>query len=299
MPSQAQLNGMSLTLNQLQTPMANAFTAAGFMNPINTINFGGNSWYHGATVSLNHRFTGGFQMNANYTLSRWEDTATGTPLDIAMPFGMRTWSMFDRRHQANVTGMFELGSLLRDRWAGGARFFADFNVSGTYNYAIGGQLTPITGVNSALANNPFGTPAIVNPDATGMNLSSLTPLRNSIGSVVAYRVTDPNARFFAGAPGAFPGVNRGGIRMDDLHNVNLAASKRFGVTERAAFEIRGEAYNLFNRSNVTGYSIHSIGNGMMPRLGMIPGTVDINNLANLNLLPSNSRVIQLALRVTF
>jgi hypothetical protein len=297
-PSQAQLNALPLTLNQLQAPAANSFTAAGFTNPINTINFGGNSWYHGAVVGLNHRFTGGLQVLANYTWSRWEDTGSGTPLDLGRPFGLRTWSMYDQRHQANVTGMFELGGLFRD--AGfGSRFFADFNVSGSYQYAISPYLTPVTGVNSALDNNAFGTTSIVNPNGSAFAVSQLNPLRNAGGSVVAYQVANPNAQFFAGAPGVFSGFTGRGLPLEDLHNVNLAASKRFGVTERAAFEIRGEAYNLFNRSNVVGYSTRSMGPGMLPPLGMLPGTVDVNNFANLNLLPSNARMIQLALRVTF
>jgi hypothetical protein len=80
--------------------------------------------------------------------------------------------------------------------------------------------------------------------------------------------------------------------------VDVAAVKRFNFRERASFEIRGEAYNVFNRSNY-GPSTRSIGYGLMPNLGMIPGTVDVNNLANVDLLPSNSRMLQLALRVTF
>src|SRR5207253_6681628 len=116
----------------------------------------------------NHTFTGGLQLNANYTWSRWEDDATGTPLDIGMTNRMRTWSMFDHRHQASVTTMFEVAPLFRNTWSVVRNVFADFNLSGTYAYASGSSLTPVAGVNSALANNAFGTGVIVNPNATGM-----------------------------------------------------------------------------------------------------------------------------------
>jgi len=298
-PAQSQLNGLPLTLGMLQTPLANEFTAAGFTNPINTINFEGNSWYHGATAALNHRFTGGFQANASYTWSRWEDDSTGTPLDLGMPMRMRTWSMFNRRHQANVTGMFEVAPLFQNSWGVARNVFADFNISATYNFQTGNQLTPVAGINSGLNNNAFGTGVIVNSNATGADFTRVTPLTNAGNQTVAYRIADPNARFIVPAPGVFSGFNRGGLMLPDLHNVNVAAVKRFNFRERASFELRGEAYNVLNRRNATGSSVHSMGSGLMPNLGMIPGTVDVNNLANLDLLPSNSRMLQVALRLTF
>jgi hypothetical protein len=298
-PGAAQLNALPLTLGMLQSPVSNAYTAAGFTNPLYGIDFGANSWYHGATVALNHNFTGGLQLNANYTWSRWEDDATGTPLDIGMPARMRAWSMFDHRHQANVTAMFEVAPLFQNSWSIVRNVFADFNLSGTYQYASGSSLTPVAGVNSALANNAFGTGVILNPNADGREVSGLTALRNSTGQTVGYQIDNPNARFIQPAAGVYSGFNRGGLMLADLHNVNVAAVKRFNFRERASFEIRGEAFNVLNRTNQTGYSVHSIGQGLMPSLGMIPGTIDVNNLGNLGMLPSNARMLQLALRVSF
>jgi hypothetical protein len=177
--------------------------------------------------------------------------------------------------------------------------FADFNLSGSYNYSIGSSLTPVSGTNSALANNSFGTGVFSNSEATNMNVSALNPLRNSGGSVVAYQTADPNARFVAGAPGVYSGFNRGGIRLPDIHNIDVAAVKRFNVAEYCSFELRGEAYNLFNRTQPGVTGLHSIGYGNIVPLGMIPGTIDVSNLGNLSLLPSNPRTLQFALRVTF
>lgn len=296
-PSQAQLNGLGLTLNQLQTPVNNEFFAAGFRNPINTIGFGGLSYYHGAVASVNQRFSRGFQMKANYTWSRWEDTATGTPLDLGRTERSRTWSMFDRRHQVNVAGMFGLAGLFPNMdWAG--RVFADFNLSGSYQFATSPFLTPVSANNTAaLLSGASG--AFVNPNASGLGVSQLNPLRNTAGSVVAYQVANPNARFISPAAGVFTGYTGPSLPLDDLHNVNLALSKRFGVTEGAAIELRGEAYNLFNRSNVVGYNPMSLGTGFAPPIGPIPGTFDVNNISNLSLMPSNARMVQLALRLTF
>jgi len=42
-PTQSTLNGLGLTLAQLQQPQSNVFTQAGFTNPLNTVNYDGNS----------------------------------------------------------------------------------------------------------------------------------------------------------------------------------------------------------------------------------------------------------------
>jgi len=298
-PTQAQLNALPLTLSALQS-QTNAFTAAGFTSPINSINYNGNSWYNGASIQVIHSYRGGLQMQANYTWSRWEDDSTGTPLDIGLTQRMRTWSMFDKRHQASVTALYELAPLFKNTYSILRNVFADFNLSGSYIYSIGSSLTPVAGVNSALANNAFGTSVIANNGmANDLSVSGLTPLSNSTGGTVGYLVNNPNAQFIQGAPGVYTGSNRGGIRLPDVHNVDIAAVKRFNFRERASFEIRGEAYNIFNRYQPGAVSLHSIGYGTMTPLSPIPGTVSVSNLANLQLLPSNPRTLQFALRVSF
>jgi len=300
-PTQSQLNALPFTLAQLQQSEANAFTAAGFTNPITTVTNDGNSWYNAAAVTLTHNFTGGLQMQANYTWSRFEDDSTGTPLDIGMPMRQRTWSMFDRRHSANVTAMFEVAPLFRNSYSIVRNVFADFNLAGTYNYSTGSTLIPISGVNSAFNNNAYGTRALVNPEGTDMNIARLTPLTNSQGATVGY-LANPNARFTQSAPGVFSGFNRGGVMLPDNHNVDVAAVKRFNFMERASFEVRGEAYNVFNRRNTSAGSLHGIGWPDMAATTAfaIPGTVNLADVNRLDqILPSNNRTLQFALRLVF
>ena len=87
-----------------------------------------------------------------------------------------------------------------------------------------------------------------NAGASNMDVSALNPLRNSAGQIVAYQLANPNAGFIAPAAGVFTGGNLGGIRLPDVHNIDVAAVKRFNFRQRASIELRGEAYNLFNRS---------------------------------------------------
>lgn len=69
-PTQAQLNSLTTTLNSLQGLPSSTFAQFGVNNPLMTFAPDGNSWYHAGVVALRHRWTGGFQMNANYT---WSD----------------------------------------------------------------------------------------------------------------------------------------------------------------------------------------------------------------------------------
>jgi hypothetical protein len=280
--------------------MPNAFAAVGFGNPINTLTFDGNSWYHGLAASLRHEFTGGFQFHGNYTWSQFTDDSTGTPLDVGMPFRVKTWSIYDRRHNANATAMWDVGALLKDTGSAVASIFADFNINGTYTYESPAQLTPLAGINTGFNNNALGTRAIFNPNGTAIGVgSALSPLRNAQGQVVAYLANNPNAQFFQGAPGTFPGFSRGGLFLQETSNFDVAMSKRFTVMEAASFEIRGEAYNVFNNRQVTGGTIGIIGprSALFAPSYLVPGAVDFNNFDVA--FPSNSRTLQLALRLVF
>jgi hypothetical protein len=180
--------------------------------------------------------------------------------------------------------------------------FADFNLAGTYRYATGNTLIPISGLNTAFNNNAFGTRAFVNTGTTNMNVSTLSPLTNATGATVAYLVSNPNAGFFQSAPGVFGGTNRGGVMLPDIHNLDVAAVKRFNFADRASFELRGEAYNVLNRRNTSSGSLHGMG---WPDLAStnafaIPGTISLADVNRLDqVLPSNNRMLQLALRVVF
>jgi hypothetical protein len=296
-PGQSELNQLTTTLSGLNN-RTDAFALAGFNNPLTTVNFEGNSWYHGATAMLTHRFSGGFQMFANYTWSRWTTDSFGSPLDIGMPNRMQMWSLFDRRHQANVTAMFDVAPLFSDSWSVMRNVFADFTLSGSYNYSFGSQLIPVSGTDMSLGMNALATPAF-SLGGNGTGVSGVTPLRNSAGQVVGYRANNPNARYITGAQGVFSGFNQDRIRLGDIHNVDVAAVKRFNVGEYASFELRGEAYNIFNRQQVTGTPLQSIGGGSLLPSTVVPGTIDVNNLEALTLFPSNARRLQLGLRLTF
>jgi hypothetical protein len=58
-----------------------------------------------------------------------------------------------------------------------------------------------------------------------------------------------------------PGFERNGFRFPKTANVDLRVSRRFKFTESMNLEVLAEAFNLFNRVNVTnrGTRLYSIG----------------------------------------
>ncbi len=88
--------------------------------------------------------------------------------------------------------------------------------------------------------------------------------------------------------------------LPDTHNFDVAAVKRFNFMERAAFELRGEAYNVFNRRNVSTTSLHSISWPGFVSSFAVPGTINFADINRLDaIMPTNPRTLQLALRLTF
>jgi hypothetical protein len=298
-PAQAQLNALPLTLTQLQNMQStNPYIQAGFTNPLTTIAPDANSWYHALALSLNHRFTGGFQFAGNYTWSHTIDDATGTPYDLAFPTRVRGNSLYDQRHNASATMMWEVAPLFRNSYSILRNVFADFTLAGTYNYGTG-QTLPISSMaNAGLANTSMSGVLFNNGGLAGTG-SGVTPLRNSAGQVVAYQVTNPNAQFIRGAAGLYIPGNRYGIQLQDTNNFNVSAVKRFNFADKASIEFRGDAYNLLNRSQFTGSSTTNLGYRYLNAVPgfLIPGSVDFGNYqAN---LPSNSRTLQVGARIVF
>jgi hypothetical protein len=124
-----------------------------------------------------------------------------------------------------------------------------------------------------------------------------TPLRNSAVATVAFLASDPNAQFVADGPFS---TERPKFRLGDTRNVDVALVKRFSAPEHFKIEARGDAYNIFNRRQLTGLPVSTLGSG----LGFAP-TSNFVLLSNPHFndirgtLASNPRTFQLALRVIF
>jgi hypothetical protein len=290
-PTQAQLNGLTLTQTQLASRPTSSLAQFGFTNPVYYFAPDGNSWYHGLAVSLRQRWSGGFALGANWTWSHLIDDTTGTPMDLW--FGrQRGTSLYDRRHNVNATATWDVSGLFRD--FGVIRsIFANFNLAGTYTFESPQYLTPMSSINA------FAQPAFINNAGFENTATGVTALRNSSGQVVGFRANDPNARFVNAPFGTSSGALRNMYALDWTNNLDVSAVKRFSYRDKLGFEIRGDAYNVFNHSQFVGGRPSSIGfreYNFTPNF-LVAGSEDFNNIEGY--LSSNSRRLQVALRLTW
>ncbi len=174
------------------------------------------STYHALVLQANKRFSRGFLFNANYTLSKSEDTGQNSttfisnfstmydPRDIELERGP---SAFDRRH----------------------RFVASFHYAPDYLYGI--QI-----------------------GGTGTFESGLPLTANINGGVSS--ATGATATFTTNGSGASsrsPFDTRNGFRRDGRKTFDLRISKRFDLGGRRQVQLLWEAFNLFNTVNYTGF----------------------------------------------
>ena len=296
-PGQNALNALPLTQQNL-AGTTDAFTAAGFTNPLLTVQQDGASWYNAGVVKITETFTAGAEVSAQYTYSDLRTDSTGTALDLA--FGRRMeQAPWNRKHRATVTPLVDVGSMISGDTGWANDIFANFSIMGTFTWATWARLPLSSWLNTGMNGNGLGSGVFVNPNGIPGAGTTSTSLANSNGQTVAFLAANPNAQFVAGGPGTFS-TQRPTIRLDDTSNFDLSVVKRFSFRDRAKIEVRGDAYNLFNTSQFTGMPISTLGSGVNPALTptfLLPSNPQFNNIQGT--LSGNPRTVQLALRVIF
>lgn len=179
---------------------------------IQYVTTGGNSAYNGLQLSLEKRFSYGFQLRANYTFSKAiDDTSDFTqaqqPQDPVNPGAERAVSLEDQRHR--------------------------FTLSGVWNLPYKGKtMQPVLGgwVLSTNWNYRSGTPrnVTVGSDVNGDGNTNDRPLN---GLYVLGRNTWTGPESFT---------------------VDARIAKRFRIHERFGLRILAEAFNIENRVNYSG-----------------------------------------------
>ncbi|MDX2152459.1 MAG: carboxypeptidase regulatory-like domain-containing protein [Bryobacteraceae bacterium] len=310
-PSQAELDALPLTLADLQALPAfrPEFTAAGFQSPITSFLPNGNSIYHGLALEANRRFAQGLQAKIAYTWSRNIDDSTASlfstlltprrPQDFYNMEVERATSALDRRHRLTITPLWETPFFRgADNWLL-RNLIGNWTLAGTYTYESPQFATVQSGLDSNLNGDSAPDRAVVNPAGQAGTGSGVTALTNSGGQVVGYLANNPNARYITAGAGVFPNAGRNTLEMNPINNVDLSVQKNFNITERWRINFRADAYNAFNHAQYTPGQINNIAltSRTATRNFLIPSHPDFNR-PDLY-FESNSRVLQLALRVIF
>ena len=194
-----------------------------------------NSWYHSLVLTAKKRISHGVEFLANYTLSRAEDggqaqgqfgTFNGTisvvdPYHRNLEYGL---SDLNQRHRF-VTNLVWIPQFTQKIGNHAAKMVFDGFRFSTIVLAATGQ--PVTGV---INGSPSGGPA-----------GGLT------GAVV-------NNSGTAQSSNRFPGEPRNSFTGPGAVNVDFRIGRDFKIVERVRLSLVGEAFNLFNHTNITTFN---------------------------------------------
>lgn len=297
----------------------NAVAAAnGFaMNPlVNTINFWentGNANYNAMIATLTHSFSHTFQASAQYTWARAMDENSGPyykdpyPANPANAYGRAD---YDVRDAFKLFGLWQ-PVFFRGNHSWIEKVAGGWSVSGIWNWHTGFPWNPFYNASTNFYYQNSGY-AQLRPAAVVSGFGTNTA--NS-----AYeQATNPNfggdgTKFFlpptfvagptfpATAPAPAPGIRRNSLTGPGYDDVDLSLAKAFGLPknkalgENAKFEIRGDIYNIFNKTNINVNSIDSVLGSVGPT-----GTVtSVNSDFGVAGAALGSRTIQLQARFSF
>lgn len=284
------------------------------VKPLDFYENSGNGNYNAMIATLTHNFARGFQAEAQYTWGKTMDENSGPysedlyPFDIHEAYGR---SDYDVQNAVKLFGMWQPvffhGHNMAEKLLGG------WSLSGIWNWHTGfpwnpvyntvsnpyyqgspySQLRPmaqIGGPGRKTSNNVFEGVNGVNPNYKGSGVTYFTPPTYVVG-----------AAFPATSPAPAPGIHRNSLNGPRYNDLDGSLSKSFGLPrmpvlgENAAFEIRADDYNVFNKTNLNPTTIDNVLATVNP-----DGTTTTPN-ANFGRARNalGSRTVQLQARFTF
>lgn len=242
-----------------------------------------NNRYDSLQMTLDKRFSSGYTINANYALQKAQGDQDGFAFLYNRPLGYYENGSFSR-HQ------FTAAQTLEIPFGKGRHFGSSMNRG--VDAVLGGWT--VSGVTVFYSGRPF-TPSIGDFPAGSIRPNAGPGDRPDKGSGDPYAGAKGNRdQFFVGGLGKtflVPANNTfGNFRPNTLHgpifiNQDLSLAKSFAVTERMKLQLRAEAFNAFNHTNLDNPN----SNVTSPNAGQING-----------LAPNyEMRRLQFALRLDF
>jgi len=252
-----------------------------------------NSIYNAGEVTVERR-AGDVTLLAAYTFSKSLDNASGFNdlVNFANPKLSRGLSSTDVHHVFVVSYMWELPinrlfprlPMLTKGWQvqGITRFATGFPIQmGQSNPVDNPQLCPgdhpCEGDSSLSGSPSTDMPNIVGP--IHIQNPRSTPDRTYFGQsafVATSCFFDPITNLPSADCGTFGTANRRFFHGPGINNTDLGITKRIPVTEKKAFEIRGEFFNVFNHAqffnpsgDISSASFGQVTNARDPRIGQV------------------------------
>ena len=252
----------------------------------------GKSDYDGLLLSLQKRFSKGFQFDFNYTYSHSTDNNStvantvfgGLICDLRNPDICTGPSDFDIRHLVNVNGIFEL-PIGKGKFIGGNMngfldaVFGGFSLSGIYTYRSGLPFGTTTG--SYPVGFVLNSPAVFMGDVSAVsgNIQNVGDTINFFGDQAA------TARAAFRNPQSGEIGSRNSLRGPSFWNLDLGLQKNFKLPwEGHRLQLRADAFNAFNHN---AFNLPASNFNSPSTFGQITSSA------------TSPRVIQLAIRYDF
>ena len=233
------------------------------------------SSYNALIARLTRRFSGGVQFDAIYRFAKSRDvvsyegptanTNPTYPLDVRQEVGP---SDFDVRHNFVASGLWEL-PIFRNRHDMAGNILGGWMISGILTAHTGFPWTPVIGQCTS-TRGPSICPA--RPIAYSGNVGTSTSNDAFItGSNTAPCIVldgagnrDPNRNncFSLASPGfTLPGIGRNSFRGPRYFDIDMSASKKFGLSsllgEGRYFEVKANFFNIFNLLNLQPFNFNT------------------------------------------
>ena len=253
-------------LNSTQTLVANQirpYKGYGGMYSVQNI-FTGN--YNSLQIAVKKRFKGQSMLDGNYT---WSKSLTNGPADRTGPpqnayninadYGK---SPSDRTNIATIDGVWDLPWLHEQKGIYG-RVFGGWEISGIFQAQSGVPLTVSSSggiaINGGAVNADVAGLAILGASPAGLRPDQIAdPNSANGGAAIHTRLHWFNTAAFA-SPSATLGLpgnaKRSTILGPGFYRIDTGLFRNFKITEKATFQLRGEAFNVMNHTNFNGVSV--------------------------------------------
>ena len=238
--------------------------------------------YNSLQVALNHRTTRDLTLGISYTWSKnltdsWNDRGTPATGGLSGPPGTASTYAYDPKLDYGPSGLNQPQNFIAN-FVYKAPFFHEQH--GLVGHTLGGwEVSGIVTLNSGLSTNayqnvdPFActTPTATDPASSsnalcaadspagtypsGLGMVAVNPdISPRPDQVAPIHLTKTKSQWFttssfAKAQGHFGSSPVGNILSPGMEKVDLGLMKNFRFTESVNFQLRAEAFNLFNHTN--------------------------------------------------
>ena len=161
---------------------------------------------------------------------------------------------------------------------------------------------------SNLNGDSAGDRTVINPSGNRNLASTVTPLTNTGGAVVAYLADNPGAYYITAGKGALATGGRDTLATPPTNNFDLSVYKDINITERIKFRLGGQFGNVLNHPQYiagsnpgAGYGVNDVESFTSVSdadLGLVSSQSSTFNQPRLT-FPSNARTITIVGKITF